>query len=296
MGNQNFQEALGTEADDEMSVSDAWSIVRTEFRRLALGTTAVMSIGIAIILVVPPKYEASALIQMGRVGQMEQAAQPLVVESTTLASVRMKSETFQSAARERAFLLGGKEANLEISIKDVAIFVTPTTDLVELRVHASSLEKARLLVGAMVEELRVQQLAEASIAEQQFDKLLHLKKTERERLEDALDPVAGENTSSGARRGAEAIPKSVRDTNSVHRLNLQTRLSQVDQEIAGIERVKNISTMWPARILVWGAASGEPVFPNKSKLILQSGIVGLMISVVWIFLRRSFVSRKKPGG
>jgi uncharacterized protein involved in exopolysaccharide biosynthesis len=284
--------------DDEISLFDLWDKLRAGWYYVVGGTLlGVAGAGVALT-VLPPKYEAVAVIQVGQVGQVGkdgqvgEAAQTssVPVEPATQAVERMKSPAFQMKVAKAAGVQEWVDALLRstgattqyISLQIVKATATPGpggAPLIELRANGVSPEVARKIAEASIGELAKRQLelAKPTIEKMRID------------LTIARDKVAS------AERELESIQKQVANVGvkddrftqlalmANMRLQNESQLFRLRQLIGALETALTVPYTQPAEVLEDIFVTDRPVSPKKTLLLALGAIGGLLAGVVSVF-------------
>lgn len=283
--------------DDEISLFDLWEKLREGWLVVVGGAVLGIAGAVMAIFLIPPKYEAVAVVQVGQVGQVGQVAQvglvgqvtTLPIEPTQLSVERMKTPTFQMAvAREagipgwidalgRSATAGSDYLSLQVSKATVGQNSAP---LIELKAKADSPESARKIADVAIQELgkRQAEIAKPSIDRMQAD--LAIAKEKRQRAEEDLDSLS--------KLVAAAAVKDDRFTqlslmNSL-RVQKESELFFQRQLVAALEGALSAPVTQSAKAVEAVFVSDKPVSPKKVLLLALGLIGGLLAGVMWVFV------------
>ena len=279
--------------DDEISLFDLWDKLREGWAVVVGALVLGIAGAVLALFVIPPKYEAIALVQVGQVGQVGQAT-PLLVEPPAQAVERLKSPAFQLVVAES---LGDQEWIDRLSISSagatqhLSFQVMKTAPVIELKASADSSERAKVIAEATIRELAKHQ---TDIAKPMIDKMQADLAITKEKL-------------ASAERELESLSKMVMSAGvkdeRFTQLSLITSLRvQKEAEVFGQRQTimaYETALMPPAtqsaKALVATYVAKKPVSPKKSLLLALGLIGGLLAGVVLVFVsdawRRAKVRR-----
>jgi len=271
--------------DEEISLFDLWEKLRNGWRYvLSGGVIGLAGAGVALV-VLPPKYEAVAVVQVGQVGQVGQNGQatPLPVELSAQSLERMKTPTFQMAVAER---IGNKAWINDLQVSTAATskylkaqLIKTSPNLIEITASGDSSESAKKAVEASVLNLALRQ---SEIAKPMIDKMRLDLSIAKEKLVSAEKELEGLN-----KMVANVGVKDDRFT----QLSLITSLRvQKEAEVFGQRQTimaYETALMPPATQLAKAIEAvfvvDKPVSPKKSLLLALGAIGGLLAGVVAVF-------------
>lgn len=302
----NENEAFESE---EISLFDLLEKLRDGWKAVAGGLVLGVAGAVAGIVLIPPKYEAVAVIQVGQIGQVGPVAQvglvgqviTLPVEPTQLVVERMKTPAFQMVvAREagiqgwidalgRSATAGGDYLSLQVSKATVGQNSAP---LMELRAKAESSEDARKIADVAIQELGKRQadIAKPSIERMQAD--LAIAKEKRQRAEEGLDSLSKLVATAGVKDDRFTQLSLM---NSL-RLQKESELFFQRQMVTALEGALSAPATQAAKAIEGVFVSEKPVSPKRTLLLALGSIGGLLAGVLWVFIsdawRRAAAQRK----
>lgn len=285
--------------EDEVGVFEVWDKLKTGWRYVLGGTViGAVCAGVAMIML-PPKYEAVAVVQVGVigvVGQLGGAGAPghpgqavnLPVEPATQAVERMKSPAFQLKVAE----VIGNQSWVEdltqstnattkyLSLQIVKATATPgSAPLIELNAKAETPELARKIADASIKELAKR---ENELARPMIEKM-------RQDLAIARDRLAS------AERELESINKLVLNVgvkdDRFTQLSLMTDLRvqkesdvfKQRQAILALETALSAPYTQPAEALEDVFVLDRPVSPKVSLVVTLGLVGGMLLGVLSLF-------------
>lgn len=278
--------------EDEISLFDLWEKLRDGWRYVVGGTVLGLAGAGAALMVLPPKYEAVAIVQVAQVGQVGQVGTPgapgqavsVPVEPASQAVERMKTSAFQlkvAEATENQPWVKDLRWSTSATSKYLSLqIVKASAPLIEMKANAATPELARKIADASIKELAKR---ESELAKPMIDKMRQDLTIARERL-------------AGAERDLKAINKlvvnaKVKDERFTQ-LSLMTELrvqkeSEVfrqRQSINALETALGVPYTQPAMVLEDVFVTDKPVSPKKTQLLALGLIGGLLVGVMWVFV------------
>jgi len=280
--------------EEEISLFDLWDKLREGWRYVAGGTAiGLLGAGLALTLI-PPKYEAVAVVEVGQVGQVAQVGlvgqvTTLPVEPTQLSVERMKTPTFQMAvaqgagiqdwidALRRSATAGNDYLSLQVSKATVGQNAAP---LMELKAKADSIENARRIAEVAIQELgkRQSEIAKPAIDRMQAD--LAIAKEKRQRAEEDLGSLSKLVATAGIKDDRFTQLSLM---NSL-RLQKESELFFQRQLVAALEGALGPPATQPAKAVEPVFVSEKPVSPKKALLLVLGLVGGLLAGILAVFV------------
>lgn len=280
--------------EEEISLFDLWEKLREGWLAVVGGATLGIAGAVLAIFLIPPKYEAVAVVQVGQVGQVGVPGQPgqainVPVEPATQAVERMKTPGFQRKVAEAIGnrqwvedLMSSTAATTKyISLQIVKATATPGgAPLIELKANGSTPELARQIADGSIKELARR---ESELAKPMIDKMKADRKIAEVRL-------------ANAERDLESIGKLVGNAgikdDRFTQLSLMTDLlvqkeSEVfrqRQAMIALETALSVPYTQPAEPLEEIFVTDKPVSPKKALLLALGLVGGLLAGVIWVFV------------
>lgn len=275
---------------DEISLFDLWEKLRDGWRAVAAGLVVGVAGAVAGIVLIPPKYEAVAVVQVGQVGQVGQvrvSGQP--VEPPVQAVERMKTAAFQRRLAEalddqewlQSIARSPSGSTKTLSPQVIRGTVGPDqVPLIELRAAGQTPEAARRKAEAAVAELaRVHaELAQPALARMRADLAISREKlASAERDLAALTKLAEAAGIRDERFTQLALMTSLR-------IQKEAETFGQRQLIMALETAMEPPATQPARAIEAIFVPERPVSPKKSLLLVLGIIGGLLAGVLWVFV------------
>jgi len=265
----------------QLTLEQIWSVLCRR-KKIVMGLPIVATAAsLAVILLVDPQWEASGMIQIGKVGGSGSLVEPVQrsVERLKLRSFENLVLAFVNIPTQHGY----STAALYRASKRVRH--VPDTDLIELRLRSYTAGDAVKLVEGTVTTLRRTHdvIAEPSLA--RLRQLLVQTKTEYERVGVKRDSI--ERAVNRSQRSKPADPVSsfivlsmMQQLNADMR-DLQTRAADLE------ERLSQQHT-YPTSLLGDVQVSERPVFPKSALILVLSALVGLMVGMIMALVWNAF--------
>lgn len=277
--------------EDEISLFDLWETLRDGWKSVAGGAALGLAGAVVTIILLAPKYEAVAVVQVGQVGQVGQAA-PLQVEAPSQAIERLKSSSFQLSVAEDLGDQEWKELLLSSSAattRHLAVQVMKTTPVIELKASASSPEQAKSIAEATIKGLARKQ---DEIARPMIDKMkadLSITKEKLASAEKELEILS--------KMAMSAVVKNERFTQlsliTSLRVQKEAEVFGLRQTIMAYETALMPPATQPAKALEAVYVASKPVSPKKPLLIALGLVGGLLAGVMWVFVANAWRRARK---
>lgn len=285
--------------DDEISLFDLWEKLRKGWKAVVGGVALGIGGALLAIALIPPRYEALAVVQvglLGQVGQFKISGQP--VEPPIQAVERMKTLAFQ---RRVAEVLGdqkwldqitrtGTTKALEVQvIKATANLDVP---LIDMRVSADSRELALKKAQAVIAELiRIHgELAQPALNRMRADLAIAREKLKNAEHDlDALNKLVAATGIKDDRFTQLSLMTSLR-------IQKEAETFSQRQLVMALETALEAPATQPAKAIEEVFVSDKPVSPQKALLLALGGIGGLLAGMLWVLIgdasRRARTLRK----
>jgi hypothetical protein len=282
--------------EDEISLFDLWEKLREGWLAVVGGATLGIAGAVLAIFLIPPKYEAVAVVEVGQIGLIQRVltfgdnqpnarlrpVQP--VESPVQAIERMRTAAFLERVFERAGAHG------QLAVQVIKATATEASPLIELKVAGSSPEHlARIGESAVIELVQ----SEEPLARPWIELIHGEIRLAEERIarvdKDVSDSwkLVLEGASKSNRAGDAALLAAIKERQ-------QQDLSVYRQTIAVAQAA--LAATRPAHAIEPFSVGGVPVSPKRNLLFALGTIGGLLAGVIWVFVsdawRRARAARK----
>lgn len=275
--------------EEEISLFDLWEKLREGWRYVAGGTVlGLLGAGLAIGLIAP-KYEATAIIQIGLIGtpgKEVQGANSIPVEPASQSVERMKTPAFQlkaaTAMGDQDWLDALSNSNTGIT-KDLSLQVIKATvgpgqtPLVELKVIGGTPDIAKKKA-----EISVAQLAK--IHEEIAAPTLSKMTAELNLMKQKLALAEKENRSlNKAAASAGGVEERISPMSLMGTVRAQKE-TELRQSILELETALSVPATQPTKTIEEIYVSARPVSPKKALLLALGLVGGLLAGIVAAFV------------
>ena len=276
---------------DEFSLQDLWRILISQ-RRWLLGLPFVCVLLAAVgVSIAKPKWEATAVIQIGQVGQSGVGQGSQLIEPPLRAIERMKMKSFEDdvlTALKIPVESGDPVATLfrsTLSLKALGV-----TDLIQVRVRAGSRDQAQTWANAVVDRLREvhERLAQPTIdrlRKQQSELKKQMRIIEEERT-NLLKIVSKSSETSGDSRFSANLLLS----NLLLQKNAELRDFEM-RRLAADEQLTSVRT-YPTSLIDRIYVPENPASPKKLLIVMLAAVLGLILGIIVAFMRNYWQSDK----
>lgn len=271
--NSNMQSSAAFASD--LSLRDLMRMLVE--RRLLIVGSAVAGIILAAIgsSLITPQWEATAVVQIGAIGQAKQ-----VIEPTARVVERLKLRSFRDAVLS-SITPPVSDSDAELYRRTLDVKILPSPDLIELSVRGLSKEKATLLMDATVSYLHRTHAQLAAPTVQRMKRLLARTKEEIAQIEAERDRMLDV---------ASSISKKNAETRFMERVVLANVIIQRDAELRGLkqdqlnyEGLLDPLQTYPTSAIERTYASEGPVTPRTWLIIVLSGLAGVLVGTFVAF-------------
>lgn len=274
--------------DDEISLFDLWERLRDGWKVIAGGLVLGIAGAVAGIVVIPPKYEATAILQIGKVAGVSIEAPEIVVQ-------RIRQPAFLVAVAEAAADTPWSQRLHANPSGDntVTPSVVKGTPLLSIVATGETLDQAAKRINLTVERLRGshEEIGNPLIRKINGDMAVTREKLKAAELEFA--ELSKGSTGGTTLRDAQFAPVALVTSLRVQK---QADIFGLRQQLIAAENSLLPPATEPTRPLEMVFAPEIPVSPKKSLLLALGSIGGLLAGVLWVFMsdawRRTTTQRK----
>lgn len=269
--------------EDEFSVQDLWRILH-ERRNWLIGIPLFCMLVAAIgVLLVKPKWEATAVIQIGQIGQSS-TGPPLLIEPPARAIERMKTKSFEDRVLTKLGIpVENGNPDAELFRGTLSLKALGTSDLIQVKVRAQSREQARVWADAVANMLnevhdRLTQPIIETLVMQQSTLKRQMQSIEEERSN--LLKIAPKSNGSNVetRFPANLLLSNLLQQKNAELRNFELQLLGLNERLALIHAYR---TALAERVHI-------PVNPSSPKILLTivlAAVAGLIFGVIVAFIR-----------
>lgn len=267
----------GTEVfeDDEISLFDLWETLRAGWRWV-VGGTLIGVLGAALLLATtPPQFEASALLQTGKV------AGAIIEEATTVVE-RLKSPSFHLEVAQDVGDLAWVNQVEDGNGKQVLSASVPkaSPSMIELKVKARSPDFAKKIADTATAKLikRQDELSAQVLSRIRFD--LSVANEKLAKAEEDLSSLSKTISSAG---GKDERFSQISLLMSI-KLQKESDVFALRQSVFTLENSLLPPSTQPARVLEAIFVSQKAVSPKKGSLLALGLVGGLLMGLMWVFV------------
>ena len=276
---------------DDISLQDLWRVL-VEQRKWLFGIP-ILCVFLATvgIVIATPKWEATAVIQIGQVGQSGVGQGSQLIEPSVRAIERMKMKSFENDVLI-SLKIPVEDENPLASLfrRSLSLKALGTTDLIQVKVRGDSPDQAASWAQAVVDRLKNvhERLAQPTIdrlRKQQAELKKQMKMIEEERA-NLLKIVSKSSETSGDSRFSENLLLS----NLLLQKNAELRDFEM-RRLAAEEQLTSVRT-YPTSLIDVVYVPEKPVSPKKLLMLVLAAILGLFLGVVVALSRHHWRSRE----
>lgn len=276
---------------DEMSLQDLWRVLIDQRRWLFGIVTLCVFLAFVGVLITRPKWEATAVIQIGQVGLPGIGQGSQLIEPSVRAIERMKMKSFENDVLI-SLKIPVEDENPLASLfrRSLSLKALGTTDLIQVKVRGDSPDQAASWAQAVVDRLKNvhERLAQPTIdrlRKQQAELKKQMKSIEEERA-NFLKIVSKSSETSGDSRFSENLLLS----NLLLQKNAELRDFEM-RRLAAEEQLTSVRT-YPTSLIDVVYVPEKPVSPKKLLMLVLAAILGLFLGVVVALSRHYWRSRE----
>lgn len=281
--------------DDEISLFDLWRKLLNGWRYVLGGGVIGLAGAGAALMVLPPKYEAVAVVQIAQVGQIAYAQlgqvmqiPSLNVEPATQVVERMKTPAFQTSVAQA---LGNQawiddlQHSANATAKYLSLQLVKATSaqgpssLIEVKANSLNPDDAKNIANASIKELakRHSELAKPILEKMNSD--LKLAKEKLASAEKELEDI----NKLVANAGVKDDRFTQLSLMTGLRVQKESELFAQHQAIVALETALSAPSTQPTKAIEAVFVTDNPVSPKKTLLVVLGLIGGLLAGVVAVF-------------
>jgi capsular polysaccharide biosynthesis protein len=276
---------------EEISMRDLWRILLSQKKWVIGIPISVVLLAAVGASMAKPKWEATAVIQIGRVGQSGSGQDALLIEPAVRAIERMKMKSFEDG------VLTTLKIPVETSDPIAALFRSTlslkalgTTDLIQVKVRGGSRDQTQAWADAVVDRLKDvhEKLTQPTVdrlhkQQADFKNQMQLIKEERSTL---LETVSKTSERSGdGRFSTNLLLSNLLLQKNAELRDFEMRSLAVDEQLATI---RAFPTALVDRIYV----PEKPASPKKLLVVMLAAVLGLILGIIVAFIRNYWQSDK----
>ena len=276
---------------DEISVRDLWRVL-TNQKKWVIGIPILCVLLAAVgVSMAKPKWEATAVIQIGQVGQSGVGQGSQLIEPPLRAIERMKMKSFEDGVLTALKIpVESDDPVVKRFRSTLSLKALGATDLIQVKVRAGSRDQAQTWANAVVDRLREvhERLAQPTIdrlRKQQSELKKQMQIIEEERT-NLLKIVSKSSETSGDSRFSANLLLS----NLLLQKNAELRDFEM-RRLAADEQLTSIRT-YPTSLIDRIYVPEKPASPKKLLIVMLSAVLGLILGIIVAFMRNYWQSAK----
>lgn len=268
---------------DEINLFELIQIIKCEWKTWVSATAIGAALGTSVAFSLPPKYEASAIVRVGQVGQV--TAGSTVIEALPDVVERLQSPAFRRSVAEQ---LLGKSADGEALTQEMnRLKATPAklikgTNLVEINTQGKTPDEALKAAQLILQNLkeRHRPLFEQALAQ------LQSRLAETTQNLTAID--------KGCAAGGAANPAQGGAFVQLAQLTESGRYATLRNQQLAIENALLPLNTRPTDTIEPISVSDRPVSPKKGLIAAIGVLAGAMLGLLLVFSKRIWHKFKTP--
>ncbi len=278
---------------DEISVRDLWRVLINQ-KNWVIGIPILCVLLAAVgVSMAKPKWEATAVIQIGQVGSSGVGQTIQLIEPSVRAIERMKMKSFEDTVLAKLQIpLDGGNSVAAIFKSSLSLKALGTTDLIQFKIRANSRDKAESWAQAVVDRLKDvhEKLTQPTIdrlrkQQTELKKQMQLIEAERSNL---LETVSKTSERSGdGRFSTNLLLSNLLLQKNAELRDFEMRRLAVDEHLTSI---RAFPTSLVDRIYV----PENPASPKKLLIVMLAAVLGLILGIIVAFMRNYWQSDKVP--
>jgi capsular polysaccharide biosynthesis protein len=254
--------------EDEISLTDIITVISTFKKLIMLCTLIVGLMGLVVSLLIPPKWEAQAILQVGQVGQLEQLGQlGSSLELLTNVIVRMSVPSFS----DRLF------KDNAVAFSSLKVKKAKDAYLVEIALKAASSEQALKAIKIVSDDL-------ITFHGKIFDEKVQVIKSNISEINNQIEMLTKSNNllafkaMGGSKEGVMDVFLLQQNMSKIYELNHRKDL---------LENSLDKSVSFNTHFVSEPYVSKAPVSPNKQLIVALSLLLGLFLGLFLAFFKNS---------
>ena len=278
---------------DDISLRDLWRVLINQ-KKWSLGIPilflALAAIGVQIV---EPKWEATAVIQLGQVVQSGMGSGLQLIEPAVRAIERIKMKSFEDRVLSALKIpLNERNPIANQFRKTLSLKALGTTDFIQIKIRASSRDQAEAWALVVVEKLKD---VHEKLTQPTIDRL-HKQRFElgkqRKVLEDELEILSKTARISLQSSGDSKFAANLLLSNLLVQKHAELRDLAL-RELAIDEQLTLVRT-YPTSLIDRVYVPEAPVTPKKFLTIVLGAVLGLILGIIVALARNSWISKRTP--
>jgi len=281
------EQAQSSEGADEISIYDILDFFVEGWKKILMAVVVALALASAFLVITPKKYEATASIEMGRIGQLQLGLvnQPQTIESSTVLIEKIKGQGYFQEKTKLA--CGANQENLpqfNVSSNLIAT-ISKSAPMVSFSYKTSNPNDARQCLSEVISDIQRKQLSAFKASLDPKKEYLQNIKNKLERIENdksKLNEKAMKFDFSDSRFSSSALLYSSLLAQDNERRELQ-------KEILELENNLSPPLTQPTTIVADIYTSSSPVEPKKTIILAASIAAGLFLGILFLLGKKFWV-------
>ncbi len=273
------------------SLPDVWRVLVSQKKCVIGLPIACLLFAIAAIALSKPKWEATAVIQIGQVGRSSVDQVSQLIEPPVRAIERMKMKSFEDDVLAK-LKISPEEKNpiAKLFRSSLVLKALGTTDLIQVKIQALSRHHAELWVAAVTDRLKDihEKLSQPTIdhlRKQQTELNKQVQIIEEERASLLRIVSKSSETSGESQFSANLLLSHLLLQKNAELRDFEMRRLATDEQLTS---VRTYPTSLIDRIYV----PEKPSSPKRLLIIVVAAVLGLILGAIVAFIRNEWRSSK----
>lgn len=276
---------------DDMSLQDLWRVLVAQ-KKWVIGI-AIVCVFLAIVWVsiTRPKWEATAVIQIGQIGLPAAGQAPLLVEPSVRVIERMRLKSFEDDVLTALKIpIDPGDTIAQLFRSSLSLKILGTTDLIQVRIRGYSPDQGAIWARAIADRIKVvHEEITQPIVERLKKQLVELSK-QMQAIEQERGSLLKIISTSTARSGDGKFSENLLLSNLLIAKNAELRDFEM-RRLAVNDQLTWIRA-YPTSIVDRVYVPEKPASPKKLLTVLLAAIVGLVLGVIVGLLRNYWQAGK----
>lgn len=270
---------------DEISLFDLFNVLG-RYKSLLIGLPILGAVSAALLvsLVLHPTWEASAVLEVGKVGQGQGQGQRLV-EPVTNVVTRMMLPSFAKVAINSAGIKPAEIAAMTDFYDTLKATQVKGSELIAIKMRGPSAEMAKNLLEGAIVSLQKTQTEMMAVTIERNKKQLHILTEDIQKANEETELLRRKLLASHNWNAFDATLSAtlLKDKTVDLRAMIQTKLV--------LEEQLSPAHTYPAKFIDEIYISEDPVSPKKSLIIGLAILLGLFGAVVFAFIHNAITAK-----
>lgn len=274
----NNEQAQWSEGADEISIYDILDFFVEGWKTILVAVVAALALASAFLVITPKRYEATAIIEMGRIANITLEAPAILLEKIKLLNYFNKETKLACGANDQNFL--------SFNVASVIIAtINKSAPLINLSYKTSNPDAATSCLSAVIADIQKSQetFFDASLKPKQiYLQLLNSRLSKIESDKEKINEKAMKFDISDSKFSASALLYST--------LLTQDNLKRaIQKEVLELENNLSPPLTQPTTIVADIYTPSSPVEPKKTIILAASIAAGLFLGILFLLGKKFWV-------